>query len=1037
MSTPQQQTFTFHRTAEVGGAPLRRNKVIEAGAGTGKTTAIVAEVLQLLLGDADIAPERIVLVTFTEKAAGEIADRIEDALNDIRSQLESHGAAWPRGSDHPLFTVSPAERDACRRAVERQLARIDGLRSQTIHSFCQSLLRQYPIEAGVDPQFRIIEGFDRSLLYGQIYDAWIDDETRLHPNPNAAAEWEALLEHYGYLFQAKSAIFTLVDKRHIFLDRRYDIGTIAEYEPALRTALETYSRYFGAPPAPPEGSSIDAWIDYFAPMAVKLRKMQRRGDEPLKDCLRVLRGDKTGSCVYDLLISHRAADALLELATRFMARLDEEKRKRGVLDFDDLLIRTRMLLDDASALDRIRKQYDYIFVDEFQDTDRVQVEIFDRLARDRSGSFVPGRTIVVGDPKQSIYSFRRADPETYSRFTESLVADQKDFLVDQYRSTPELVRTLNAIGPALFTDREPDPNVFQPKYHALKAARAAAEVSDAPLTFVGSDGNEAEAIVAWIRGREHQDLRRFALLFRRKTKMEEYLEVFDRHGLPYVVPPMGLFLDRPAAVDLLAVLRAIAYRYDRGAIISAARSPYFALTDAEIANGILSDASPEWKAVVQSLETFRDAARHLTVTELIDGVVTATQIEAVYHATREGGRLLRQLEQVRSIAFIYDQKVGGSLRQFVEEISRRREVPEEVEPSLLDETTNAIRVLTIHSAKGLEFDTVILPDIEFQSSSSRDSIDLFTVEDPPSLVMRDGIDTLSGVCRLSDNRPLKEIGSLRDKAETRRLFYVAITRAKTQVAIVCNNADKVTNRGFGRYLCEIFDVNSMTWPADPGVVTRDLPLLGISVALEKVAPLQSDRAANRRLHDPELEATLASGAIVPCQVPHPDPPPLLPRAEVAIARNAIANRGAGILLHRVLERWDGVSDVAPLLAKLAIEVAADERSIDLVGSRLTMVSNSTVFRRIANANTIGREMPIAFLDENGAIVQKRIDRLIREGHGDTVIDYKSGAPNESRLERDRDQVSLYCRVVAKMTGRACRGLLWYIDVENDVAVDVK
>ena len=1029
MSTPQQQTFTFQRPAEVSGAPPRRNKVIEAGAGTGKTTAIVAEVLQLLLGDADVAPEKIVLVTFTEKAAGEIADRIEDALNDIRSQLEGGVALWPRGSSHPLLEVQPAQREACRRAVERQLARIDNLRSQTIHSFCQSLLRQYPIEAGVDPQFRIIEGFDRSLLYGQIYDAWVDDETRLRPNPNAAAEWEALLEHYGYLFQAKSAIFTLVDKRHILLDRKYDIGTIAEYEPALRAAVEVYARYFGASPPPPPGSSINAWIEYFAPMAVKLRKAHLKGDDRLKDCLRVLRGDKTGACVYDLLVSHRAADALLKLAARFIARLDEEKRKRGVLDFDDLLIRTRMLFENAPALDQIRKQYDYIFVDEFQDTDRVQVEIFDRLARGSSGEFVTGRTIVVGDPKQSIYAFRRADPETYSRFTEALVGDKKDFLVDQYRSTPELVETLNTVGPLLFSDRDPDPNVFQPKYHALRAARAA-EGGGAPLVFVGADGNEAEAIVAWIRSRGQSDLRKFALLFRRKTKIEEYLDVFDRHGLPYVVPPVGLFLDRPAAVDLLAVLRAIAYRYDRGAIISAARSPYFALTDAEIAEGILNDASPEWNAVVQALETFRETARHLTVTELIDRVVATTQIEGVYHATREGGRLLRQLEQVRSIAFIYDQKAGGSVRQFVEEISRRREVPEEVEPSLLDETTNAIRVLTIHSAKGLEFDTVILPDIEFSSGSSRDAIDIFTVDSPPSLVLRDGIETLSGVCRFSDNRPLKEIGSLRDKAETRRLFYVAITRAKTQVAIVCNNLDKVTQRGFGRYLCEIFDVNSMTWPDAPGVIAHG------RVTLERVAPLEPDPAASARLHDAQLEASLASGPIVPCEIPQPDPVPLLPRADIAIARNAIGSRGAGILLHRVLERWDGTSDVDPLLAKLAIEAAADDRAIDLVRRRLAIASKSEVFRRIANAETIGREMPIAFLDAKGAIVQKRIDRLIREGDADTVIDYKSGEPGESRLARDREQVGLYCQAVAKMTGRACRGILWYIDNENDVAVEV-
>jgi ATP-dependent exoDNAse (exonuclease V) beta subunit len=301
-------------------------------------------------------------------------------------------------------------------------------------------------------------------------------------------------------------------------------------------------------------------------------------------------------------------------------------------------------------------------------------------------------------------------------------------------------------------------------------------------------------------------------------------------------------------------------------------------------------------------------------------------------------------------------------------------------------------------------------------------------------VLRNGVETLSGICRFSDNRPLKDIGSLRDKAEMRRLFYVAITRAKSQVAIVCKT-EKITQNGFGRYLCEIFGAKTLHWPDEPGVVMRDLPI-GISIALERVAPLQSDRVTTHRLQDAELEARLATGEIVACEISQPEPPPLLPRGDVAIAKNAMANRGAGILLHRVLERWDGTSHAAPLLAALAVEQAADEHAIDLVRQRLAIVRDSAVFQRIAKAETIGREMPIAFVDDSGAVVQKRIDRLIREGEADAVIDYKSGKPSESRVERDREQVSLYCRVVAKMTGRPCGGILWYIDAENDVAIDV-
>ena len=157
MTATGQQTFGFTRTIQEAAPPPRRNLVIEAGAGTGKTTAIVAEVLQLLLRDEELSPDRIVLVTFTEKAAAEIAERIQQALTEIDLRFDQETIAWPFGSPKPLLTIQPEEREAARRACARQLDRIEGLRSQTIHSFCQSLLRQFPIEAGLDPQFKIIE----------------------------------------------------------------------------------------------------------------------------------------------------------------------------------------------------------------------------------------------------------------------------------------------------------------------------------------------------------------------------------------------------------------------------------------------------------------------------------------------------------------------------------------------------------------------------------------------------------------------------------------------------------------------------------------------------------------------------------------------------------------------------------------------------------------------------------------------------------------------------------------------------------------
>jgi ATP-dependent helicase/nuclease subunit A len=346
-------------------------------------------------------------------------------------------------------------------------------------------------------------------------------------------------------------------------------------------------------------------------------------------------------------------------------------------------------------------------------------------------------------------------------------------------------------------------------------------------------------------------------------------------------------------------------------------------------------------------------------------------------------------------------------------------VPEEVEPSLLDEASNAVRIMTIHAAKGLEFDTVILPDVEFRTPGS--GPDFFTVDEPPSLVMRNGIDTLSGVCRRSGDDALKEIFGKREEAETRRLFYVAITRAKSQVVIACKKKPQRT--GFGRYLVDIFGVDPTMWSADRSV--RNLPIGPVALEVIAGAPASSPAAPP------------AFSPAPPCVVPQPPPMVIeLSRGEIAIARAGSAKRSAGIVLHRVLERWDGQSDVEPLLTAIAVEQAADDDCIALVRRRLATVSRSQMLQRIAHAQTIGREMPISFLDEGGAIVEKRIDRLIREDGVSTVIDYKSGAPSPERLVGDREQVAMYCRAVERMTGNPCQGALWYIDDDNDAVVDV-
>jgi hypothetical protein len=212
------------------------------------------------------------------------------------------------------------------------------------------------------------------------------------------------------------------------------------------------------------------------------------------------------------------------------------------------------------------------------------------------------------------------------------------------------------------------------------------------------------------------------------------------------------------------------------------------------------------------------------------------------------------------------------------------------------------------------------------------------------------------------------------------------------------------------------------------------------IAFEKVEVHAAGTRTRARLRDAALEAELVSSPIVPLTVASPgEVAETLGVAEVAARRAGSRNRAAGILLHRVLELWDGRADVEPLLRQLAVEAAADADAVTRVRKRLATIARSPMLQRIARAETIGREVTVHFI-EDGIPVERRIDRLLREqvdgAPRDLVIDYKSGTPDPQRVTRDREQVERYCRAVANITGQVCAGVLWYIDLESDEVVEV-
>jgi ATP-dependent exoDNAse (exonuclease V) beta subunit len=231
---------------------------------------------------------------------------------------------------------------------------------------------------------------------------------------------------------------------------------------------------------------------------------------------------------------------------------------------------------------------------------------------------------------------------------------------------------------------------------------------------------------------------------------------------------------------------------------------------------------------------------------------------------------------------------------------------------------------------------------------------------------------------------------------------------------------------------------TIAWPAEGREVrTVTIGSTDVPIALQSLSAEAISSQKRARLHDADLEAAVTSGPIMPVAVEMPAAIETLSPADAAVARARGRNREGGILLHRFLEVWDGTSPSAPLLARLAREAAASDDTMARVRQRIDTISRSAMMLRILRAETIGREMPIRYVDDGGAVVERRIDRLIREDGREIVIDYKSGSPDANRLESDRAQVTRYCAAIAAMTGRPCAGILWYIDLEADVVVEME
>jgi ATP-dependent exoDNAse (exonuclease V) beta subunit len=530
----------------------------------------------------------------------------------------------------------------------------------------------------------------------------------------------------------------------------------------------------------------------------------------------------------------RAADANLAARLRdelgdAVARYDEIKRGTGALDFVDLLLRARnMLVEHAAVRAAFQARFTHILVDEFQDTDPLQAEILLLLAADDPGEHewkrvtpVPGKLFIVGDPKQAIYRFRRADVETYQDVCRLLAAGgaKRAYLHTSFRSTPDIQRAVNAaFAPLMTGDRE----TVQAEYVALSGYREDGRHPSVVVLPVPEPYGQRQvagyaiersqpaavgAFIHWlieesgwsVTERTTPDqppvwvpvaARHVCVLFRRFTHFEEdvtrpYVDALEARGVPHLLVGGKSFHNRDEVETVRAALAAVEWPDDELMVFATLRGALFAIGDEALleyrhAHGAFrpygklpAPVGPELQPIVEALRllrTLHGRRNRVPVADTVTALLDATRAHVGLVLRSGGEQALANVLHVAELARQYELDGGLSFRGFVDALREEAENGRAAEAPILEEGSDGVRLMTVHKAKGLEFPVVVLADMTAKLRSER----------PDRL-----IDRSANACylRLGGWTPIelaegeaREVG--RDGAEGVRLAYVAATRAR-------------------------------------------------------------------------------------------------------------------------------------------------------------------------------------------------------------------------------------------------------------------
>lgn len=821
--------------------------VIAAGAGSGKTRVLTERIMHLCdvgLHDSDSPMgteiDQIAAITFTEKAAREMKQR-------IRASLEQKA----------MESTNPSEEEYW----DRQKIKLEGATISTFHSFCQRLLKQYAYQAGLPASFQVLDEVSASLLKQEILEELFETveffqeaETLIHllSKDQLSAYLLAVYDQIRELVPGENVVQTF-DSSSIWdnqwmvvskdweeqlreFDQKGKEAILSFPESGLSGATQTHADRLVAFFEQPFNEQVDQYYEELA--SCMPSRVNNKWQDDLPSLFELFELEwkplkKQGKPTLNDF--PQESKTILTQFIRLLQQFDELYKKqklfKGALDFTDLQQKTLTLLEDTSVQEATRREYTHIMVDEFQDTNALQLEVLNRIQ--------PRYRFIVGDTKQSIYQFRGADVSIMNELESKaeLQPESRRILMNRnYRTVEPIVEAVNTIFQKAMTDSQT--YAYQTLYQPLYAHRDYMRNGEEAVEVISGEEEEYDLLANRILKMQQEQnhivqredrwcpptWRDMAILIPTRTHLKTLEKSLKRKQIPYEIQSGIGFYERREVIDFLTLLRWMNEPFEDFYLLALLRSPLFGLTIDDFLS--IKESCEEGQTIgeylcfdeslfqshqsnerlvrsVRQLRNWMEEWIPFTLHSRSDGFYQLFEQSGLKHSLllQTGGP--QRVKNVEKLIDVLHAENETSLSSLLEAMDLRIQLSEKEGDSKIERAEgNAVTIMTVHGSKGLEFPIVFLPQLHQKPQGDKGKIRFHS---ELGLVMN--LEAEDGILATPAFQLVKQEGDRKAVEEAKRLFYVAATRAKDKLVLINPN----TKANPASWLSMIEQTDDKTW----------------------------------------------------------------------------------------------------------------------------------------------------------------------------------------------------------------------------------